>query len=279
MKTQEFPLGLYIVATPIGNLSDFSERGRSILSQVDWIAAEDTREAQKLLHHLGITKELISFHEHSDLDKCNTLLDKIMDGKSGAYVSDAGTPGISDPGAQLVNAAHDRGIRVIPVPGASALASIVSVSGFAATKITFHGFLPREGIEDYFSNWKSATHVFYESPHRVEASLEALAKVYPQARIVMAREMTKIYEEIWRGTTTEWHAHFQLKSESQKRGEYCFAVEILSAENSEVSEQELLELFKDLATLGANQKILLRVAEEKGVKRNLAYKLALQVLK
>lgn len=282
MNDQDFP-ALYILGTPIGNLGDFSTRARATLEQVDWIAAEDTRETRKLLHHLGITKDLISFHEHSSAEKCSELVDRIKQGQSGAYVSDAGTPGVSDPGADLVDAAFKAGVKIVPIPGASALTTLLSVCSFSGAPTIFYGFLPRDGLAEF---WQAASaspgvHVFFESPHRVEKSLAALATILPEARIVMGRELTKHFEEIYRGSVNELLASLSARKDTEKRGEFVFALEIGARAADSVdehAEKQKREFFQELAALGANQKLLVRVGEEMGWPRNTAYRLALAAL-
>ena len=192
---------LYVVATPIGNLGDITQRAIDILSGVSLVAAEDTRHSQKLLAHLGVNAKLVSLHEHNERNKAESLINSILSGESIALVSDAGTPLISDPGYILVRTAIESGVSVIPVPGASALIAALSASGMASDRFLFEGFLPAKSsakLKKLESLKKeSGTVIFYESPHRVLATLESMVEVLgPERRIAMARELTKTFETI-----------------------------------------------------------------------------------
>ena len=196
------PLGhLYIVATPIGNLADISVRALEVLKNVDVIAAEDTRQSRKLLSHFGIKTPVIAHHQHNETKSTLKLHQRLLDGESIALVSDAGTPLVSDPGATLVKSAHENGIRVIPIPGASAVSSALSVCGLKFRQFHFEGFLPsssgdRKRRIRQLSELDSAL-VFFEAPHRIVASLEDLTDTLGRAReVCIAREMTKVYESI-----------------------------------------------------------------------------------
>lgn len=192
---------LYVVATPIGNLADFSARGVTVLTQVDLIAAEDTRHVRMLLGHYGISNKLVSLHQHNEQKASGTLLEKLRQGLSIALVSDAGTPLLSDPGMPLVKMAREAGIEVSPVPGACALIAALSVAGLPVSRFLFEGFLPRTGAarRAFFQerrDWQ-LTWVFYESSHRILAAIEDMAAVLPTDRsIVIAREMTKLHETV-----------------------------------------------------------------------------------
>jgi 16S rRNA (cytidine1402-2'-O)-methyltransferase len=197
---------LYIVATPIGNLEDMTLRALRILKEADLIACEDTRVTKKLLDHYQISKPLISYHQHSKVEKLDFLVYKVKEGKNVAVVSDAGTPGISDPGGLLVKAAAEAGIKVETIPGPSALAAAVSVCGLAMDKFIFLGFLPhKKGRETLIKEIVSAKYpvVFYESVHRIQKALEQLYEFGLDRQIVVCRELTKIYETVYRGTAKE----------------------------------------------------------------------------
>lgn len=199
---------LYLVATPIGNLEDITLRAIRTLKEVDLIAAEDTRRARKLLGHYGISTPLTSYFAHSSSRKTGALLAQLEEGKSIALISEAGTPSISDPGYTLTSLAIERNITVVPIPGATALIAALSVSGLSTRSFIFEGFLPRKAgkrrllflaLRD-----QPRTFIFYESPRRLMATLEDLAAVLGGDRkIVVAREMTKLYEEVLRGTLAE----------------------------------------------------------------------------
>lgn len=206
---------LYIVATPIGNLEDITLRAVRTLKEVDYIAAEDTRHVQILLQKYEIQKPTISFHAWSDARKLAHLMDILKEGKSIALVSDAGTPGISDPGYVLVKAAIDAGIRIVPIPGASAVITALCASGLPTHQFLYLGFLPmKKGRQTMLKTFaeEERTIVFYESPHRLLKTLAEFAQLFPGRRMVIARELTKIYEEFFRGTTEQALEYFQKKT-------------------------------------------------------------------
>lgn len=208
MASTDHPGVLYIVATPIGNLEDITYRATRILKEVDVIACEDTRQTRKLLDHYGIEKPLVSYHEHNETQRAQELIARIKAGATVAQVSDAGMPGISDPGYRVVKLALESGIRVVPIPGPSALIAALAAGGLPTDTFEFHGFLPakagqrRTALEDIRS--VQHTVVFYEAPHRIAESLEDVADVLGKQRpVVIARELTKVYEEFIRGTAQE----------------------------------------------------------------------------
>ena len=210
---------LYVVATPIGNLEDISARALRILGEVDLIAAEDTRTTRKLLTRYGLHVRMVSLFDANIRRRIPQLLKELDEGKQIALVSEAGTPVISDPGALLVRAAAAAGHTVTPIPGPTAIAALLSVAGMPADKFTFLGFLPRKAgqrrrlIESIaMQSWPT---VFYESPYRIIATLEALRETLGDRDIVIGREMTKLHEEIFRGTLSEAIEHFQ-----KPRGEF-----------------------------------------------------------
>jgi len=198
---------LYIVATPIGNLEDITYRAVRILGEVDQIACEDTRQTRKLLERYGISKPLISYHEHNERTRAQELLRDLLAGKNIALVSDAGTPLIADPGYRLVTEARTQGIPVVPIPGPSALVAALSVSGLPTDAVHFGGFLParktqrRKLLEELKSS--PATLVFYEAPHRILESLDDVAELLGPRPVTLARELTKIHEEFLHGTASE----------------------------------------------------------------------------
>ena len=198
---------LYIVATPIGNLEDITLRALRILKEVDLIAAEDTRHTKKLLTHYGIASRLTAYHEHNEKTKAQSLVEQLKQGKRMALVCDAGTPAISDPGYRLVREAISAGVKVVPIPGPSALTAVLSVSGLPTDRIVFEGFLPakkserRRRLESLRD--ESRTIVFYEAPHRLKDCLQDLLQILGDREIVLAREMSKIYEEFLRGRLSD----------------------------------------------------------------------------
>ncbi|OPA73205.1 16S rRNA (cytidine(1402)-2'-O)-methyltransferase [Paenibacillus selenitireducens] len=218
---------LYLVATPIGNLEDMTYRAVRTLQEVDVIAAEDTRQTRKLLTHFEIpSKTLYSYHEHNKHASGPELIRYLIEGKNIALVSDAGLPAISDPGTDLVALAIEEAIPVVPIPGANAALSALIVSGLPTDRFTFVGFLPRDkkSIEGMLQSLQFAegTLLFYESPHRVAKTLEHMHRVLGNRRVVMARELTKRYEEFARGTIEECLAWLE---EHPPQGEYCLVVE------------------------------------------------------
>lgn len=226
------PASLYVVATPIGNLSDLSQRAIDCLSQSAWVAAEDTRVTRTLLNHIGSTAQLLSLHAHNEAQVCAGLIDRLRAGEPGALVSDAGTPAISDPGAILVAAAHAAGIKVIPVPGASAPIALLSAAGLAPGAFVFEGFLPpREKPRlqrlAELKVWVDQGHahlLLFEAPHRISECVASLLTVFGAERvIVLGRELSKVFEEIHRcelGAAPAWLA----ANANRERGEFVLAV-------------------------------------------------------
>ncbi len=219
---------LYIVATPIGNLADMTFRAVDTLIQADAIACEDTRVTRKLLQHYDIDTPTVSHHQHTKDDKTQQLIDRLCAGESIALVTDAGTPGVSDPGNKLVAAAVDAGVAVEPIPGASALAGIVSVAGIDMQQFLFLAYPPhKKGRQTFFERVVSADVpvVYYDSVHRVVKNLLLLQELLgeQQRRIIVGREMTKIHEEIVRGTLTSVIAYFD-KHPDHVRGEFAVIV-------------------------------------------------------
>lgn len=230
-STRDAPLapGIYLVATPIGNLEDITLRALRILRSVDRIACEDTRQTQKLLNHFGIRKPTVSFHLHNEGGRADELITALKSGGRLAVVSDAGTPAIADPGEALVREAILAGVPVFPVPGANAALNALIASGLSTERFTFHGFLPsKEGQRrtvletllrrNFVDKDEPATHIFYETPHRILGALEDIAAVFGTGQpIVVARELTKLHEEFLRGDVSEVQA--ALRSRPVIRGE------------------------------------------------------------
>lgn len=217
---------LYIVATPIGNLEDMTLRAIRILKEVDMIACEDTRVTSKLLSHYSISKPLLSLHQHSKDGQFEKIVAELKDGKNLAYVSDAGTPGVSDPGNKLVKAATLENIIVVPIPGASALAAIISVSGIDMQQFSFLGFPPhKKGRETFFKKVEASEIpvVYYDSAHRVIKNLLLLQKFSAEKKIIIGRELTKMFEEIVRGDISEIEKYFEEHPEKMK-GEFVVIV-------------------------------------------------------
>lgn len=211
---------LYIVATPIGNLEDITARALRILKEVDLIAAEDTRTSGILLKKYEISTPMTSFHAFSDERKLQELQDALVAGKNIALISDAGTPGISDPGFLLVRAAREAGITVCPLPGPAAFLAALSASGLPTNHFLYLGFLPmKKGRQTMLKKLQEEenTVVFYESPHRIQKTLKEMEQYFPERKIVVAREITKIYEEFRSGTAAELSKYF---SQKNPKGEF-----------------------------------------------------------
>ena len=232
---------LYIVATPIGNRDDMSQRAIEILKSVDCIAAEDTRHSQRLLQYYNITTPCISLHEHNEEQRIKQLLDRLMAGDQIALISDAGTPLISDPGYRLVSAMHDADIRVVPVPGACALIAALSASGLPTDRFIFEGFLPTKQAARVRRlealSCETCTLIFYESTHRIVASLEDMRDVFGEKRLAtMARELTKSFETLHRAPLAELAAWVK-SDENQQKGEFVVLVEGLKKSELEADEE------------------------------------------
>ena len=214
--SEEIKCGLYLVATPIGNLEDISLRALNVLKNVDVIAAEDTRHTLELLTHFEIRKPLVSCRSQNELEAAQKIVQLLEEGKNVAYASDAGTPGISDPGAVLVAEARKAGHTVIPIPGASAFASLLSVAGIAGKTVIFEGFLsPKPGrrrarLKELIETKDSF--ILYESPFRIVKLLSDIAEINNERRIVIGRELTKLHEEILEGTAGELRDNFSARS-------------------------------------------------------------------
>jgi 16S rRNA (cytidine1402-2'-O)-methyltransferase len=262
---------LYVVATPIGNLEDITLRALRILSEAYVIAAEDTRTTRKLLSHHGIRARLISYNEHNMKKRTPSLLHALDKGDI-AIVTEAGMPAISDPGFELVAAVLDAGHDVVPVPGASAVLAALTVSGLPAKRFTFVGFLPRrkgerhkllESLRD-----DPATLVIFESPHRLHTTLTALRETLGGRRIAVCRELTKLHEEVFRGTIGDAIAHF-----TGPRGEFTLVVEGATGP-TDVSEADIIRELRRLRDAGASARdATTEVARELGVSRREAYRL------
>jgi 16S rRNA (cytidine1402-2'-O)-methyltransferase len=274
------PAGLYVVATPIGNLEDITLRALRTLAGVDLIAAEDTRHTARLLSHFGIHTPLVSCHEHNEAQRVTELIAKIRAGTAVALVSDAGTPMLSDPGYRLVTAAVDQGLAVIPVPGVSAAITALSAAGLATDSFVFVGFAPKK--KGRRMAWLEAlaadprTLVFYESPRRMVAFLEDLEKVMGPRQAVLARELTKLHEEFVRGTLSELVS--SLAGRTGVKGE-CTLLVAGAAPDAPVGADVLEETLKALlAEPGARLSAVTRdVATRLGLPRKQVYAMALAI--
>jgi 16S rRNA (cytidine1402-2'-O)-methyltransferase len=216
---------LYVIATPLGNLDDLSPRAAELLATVDRIACEDTRRTSRLLARHRITTAMVSCHKHNEQDRIEQLLGLISDGSDIALVSDGGTPAISDPGAYLVDQAHSRGLKVVPVPGPSAVTTLLSAAGLPADRYIFDGFLPHRGGERRRRlrelSREPRTLVLFETPHRILDTLADMDSILGDRLIVLGRELTKVHEQILRGTAAELGAAL---NSSAVKGEFCLAI-------------------------------------------------------
>lgn len=272
---------LYVVATPIGNLGDITLRALETLKSVDAIAAEDTRHTSGLLLHFGISKKLIAVHEHNEHQSAEKLLMQLKAGENIALVTDAGTPGISDPGAIVVDFVRKAGVKVVPIPGVSAVIAALSASGIVQNGFLFHGFLPASGAARrkvlHALKAQTVTLVFYEAPHRiVECIVDMAAVLGAQRRITFARELTKTFETIY--TCPLDHASAWLQADAnQQRGEFVLLVEpALPQETQELSQEAQRVLKCLLAELPLKQAVAL-ATEITQLKKNDLYELALKL--
>jgi 16S rRNA (cytidine1402-2'-O)-methyltransferase len=269
---------LFIVATPIGNLEDTSKRALRVLREVDLIACEDTRHTHKLLNHFGIKTQTISYHEHNERGRAQELCRMLESGKSVAVVSDAGTPLISDPGFRIVQSAIERGIRVEPVPGPSAFVAALVASGLPLDQFLFAGFLParatarRAKLEEL--GLIPATLVFYEAPHRIAAALKDAFEVLGNRQAVVARELTKLHEEIARGSLSELARQFSKNQTARGEIVLIIGAEKTMSPATELQPPETLsERVGELERAGVDSKNALKqAARELGMKRGEAYR-------
>ena len=262
---------LYIVATPIGNLEDISLRALRILKEVKIIAAEDTRKTSRLLNHYQITTPMTSYYEHNKLAKLNRMMNYFEEGDV-ALVSEAGMPGISDPGYELIVAAIKQGIPVVPVPGASSVTTALAVSGLATDRFTFLGFLPSKSVsrrhllESIIA--EKGTLLMLEAPHRVQESLQDILAVLGDRRITVCRELTKLHEEIFRGTISQALAHF-----TAPKGEFTLVIEGNKEESHKELTKEIEKKLRDLRLSGMSAKeAIAGMAAETGLSKRKLYR-------
>lgn len=264
---------LYVVATPIGNLEDITLRAIKILNEVDLIAAEDTRHTLKLLNHLDISKPLISCHRHNEEDKSKEIIERLKEGKNIAIVSDAGTPGISDPGEQVIKCAIENDIKVVPIPGACAMINALICSGLDTKNFYFIGFLPlnkklrKEKLEEIYDSNK--TIILYEAPHKLKNTLIDLKSVIGNRKIVLAREITKIHEEFIRKNIDEL-----IEISDSLRGEFVIIIEGKKEEKkeNELNNLTLEQHYKFYERQGLSKKeIIKKIAKDRNVNKNEIY--------
>ena len=269
---------LYLIATPIGNLEDITHRAVRLLGQVDVIACEDTRHTKKLLNHYGINTRTISYHEHNERERSMELIERLKSGADVAVVSDAGTPGISDPGFRLARMAIDCDVQVVPVPGASALISALVASGLPTDEFFFGGFLPaRSGARRArLAELRSlpATLIFYEGPHRIAATLKDALEILGERQAVVARELTKMHEEIARGSLSELTSRFS--SPERARGEMVLIIDrtVMPGESTgNQSDASVSALVTEFEAKGLDHRAALKkAARELGLSRDEAYR-------
>ena len=278
---------LYICGTPIGNLEDITLRALNILKKVKLIAAEDTRHTKKLLNYYQINTKVTSYYEYNKFKKAPYLVEKLKDGQEIALVSDAGMPGISDPGYVLINLALKNDIKIIPVPGVSALITALVVSGLPTDKFVFEGFLPRKTKErkKYFKSIENEerTIIFYETPHRLKKALKDMLDTWGDRKIIIARELTKKYEEIIRGklsqvlneiNTKEIKGEITLVVQGGKRGKENDTINLLKRECI------MEEYLKKLKNQGYSNKDIIKITQEKlNIPKNIIYKKLLEIKK
>lgn len=266
---------LYLVATPIGNLDDITLRAIKILQDVDFIAAEDTRHSLKLLNHFSISKPLISYHRHNEDVKSELLIEKLLDGKNIALISDAGTPVISDPGEQIVRIALQNNIKVIPIPGACALINALIASGFDSKDFTFLGFLPlnkknrNEKLEEIKKS--TCTIILYEAPHKLTSTLKDLDNILEDRKIVLAKELTKIHESFISGTAKEL-----LELVPNPKGEFVIVIEknkyIKNEDTLLLQSMSLEEHYHFYESQGFTKNdIIKKIAKDRKVNKNEIY--------
>jgi 16S rRNA (cytidine1402-2'-O)-methyltransferase len=269
---------LVLVATPIGNLGDISERMKSVLEQADIIACEDSRHSGRLVKHMGITSpKYIVVNDHTERDACNGIIEAIMGGKTVALITDAGTPGISDPGSVVVQAVIAAGLSVTAVPGPAALIMALIISGIPTTRFVFEGFLPRSGrdraerLADIASEMRTV--IFYEAPHRIARTLHDLAAAcHPDRLIAVTRELTKMHEEVWRGSVSEAALHF---ATVEAMGE--FVVVLAAAEAPLPADEDLIKeaLVHEFSTGLSTRDAVDAVVKKTSAPKRVVYALAL----
>ena len=267
---------LYVVGTPIGNLSDFSERAKEVLKSVDFIAAEDTRVTTKLLNKFEFKKPLISYYEHNRRERGEIIIKRILDGENCAIVTDAGMPCISDPGQDLVYLCHENNIPVESVPGPTAFATALAISGMESGRFTFEGFLStnkpsRKEHLDELRN-ETRTMIFYEAPHKLKATLKDMQKVFGDREIAIVKELTKIHENVMRTTLCGACEYFE---KEDPRGEYVLIIAGAQKqkEKQPVTLEQAVEIAKDLVLKGVSvNEAAKTVASDTGIKKSLIYK-------
>lgn len=278
---QSYPTAtLYIVATPIGNVTDITLRALHVLGMADAVACEDTRNTGNLLTRFGLNRPMIAAHQHNEREVADKIVNRLLAGERIALVSDAGTPGVSDPGARIVDAVRAAGLRVVPVPGASAAVTALSASGLVNDRFYFVGFLPAKARQRETALQQlltvSATLVLYEAPHRIVDCVEALAAVFqPERQVVFARELTKLFEEIHRCPLSEALAWVQADAHREK-GEFVVLLEG-AAEGGDAEEANAERILNILLAECSVKQAANLTAQITGRKKNALYDRALQI--
>ena len=268
---------LYVVGTPIGNLEDMSPRAVRVLGEADFIAAEDTRVTVKLLNHFDIKKEMLSYYEHNKNTKGNLIIERILKGESCALVSDAGMPAISDPGEDLVRAAHNAGITVESVPGPSALVTALAISGMESGRFCFEGFLSvnKPSRIKHLNEVKDEhrTMIFYEAPHKLIKTIDDMYAAFGDRKIAIVREITKIHETVFRTTLSEAKEYYK---EHEPRGEYVLIIEGAKEQQQNYSLEDAVRLAKKFVNDGQSASFAAKEAAKiTGIKKSDIYRLML----
>lgn len=266
---------LYLVATPIGNLKDITFRAIEVLKQVDFIAAEDTRTSKKLMQAYEINTPMLSYHKFNEAKRSEQLIEYLTEGKNIAIISDAGSPGISDPSSYIVSKAIERDFEVIALPGATAFVPALTASGIDCTKFCFLGFAPEKKLENYLESVKHITQslVFYESPHRIEKFLKTALKVLGNRKTCIAREISKLHESFYRFDLKDFD-----KQEIVLKGEFVVIFE--ASQKQEFTDEDIIAMLKTEFENGASLKTAVKnVQNELKIKKNRVYNLALKINK
>ena len=265
---------IYLVATPIGNLEDMTFRAIEILKEVDLIAAEDTRHTLQLLNHFEISKPMVSYHRHNEDVKTKELIEEVLNGKNIAIVTDAGTPGISDPGEEIVKVAIENEIEIIPIPGACALINGLIISGISTKEFSFYGFLPlnKKNRKEVFSKIakENKTVILYEAPHKWQKTLEDILNIIGDVKACVVRELTKIHEEKLYGKISEL-----IEKCNEPKGEYVIILDLNNIQNEEktdFTQMSLQEHYAFYEKLGLDKKeIIKQIAKDRNVSKNEIY--------
>ena len=281
----KMPGKIYLVATPIGNLSDITFRAIETLKEVDFIAAEDTRQTLKLLNHFNIKKPLLSYHEHNKKESGEKIINEVLEGKSAAVVTDAGTPGVSDSGSDLVKLCIQNGIEVYSIPGAAAFLYALIVSGIDTSKFVFEGFLPKKAGERKLRYEKlkdeDRTIIFYESPHRIKKTLDEFVEVFGDRPCAICRELTKIHEEVLRVTLKE---AVEIYKEREPKGEFVIVLcgkskeEMVKEKQESFEELTIEEHIKKYMKEGLTKKeAVKKVSEDRAIPKSEVYKYSIDI--